>query len=206
MSMPEYDDSRGVTPVVDNILARLRAAETSPTAANLPNRSRPSPALAADIDCVDDEVVPQSDRWPLPGLAPMTRVRTSFGDVHAVALRKGDLIKTRSGEFKPIVWLNRIMLDERFLAEKPDANPVRIQAGALGPSTPMSDIMVSPRQVVCPTPKAALHERREAGELTQKPGVIRQRETGLSYTMFHLGEAAEVQCDGIFLLLEPPKA
>ena len=28
--------------------------------------------------------------WPLPGLAPMTRVRTEFGDVPAFALRKGD--------------------------------------------------------------------------------------------------------------------
>ena len=29
--------------------------------------------------------------WPLPGLAPMTRVRTSFGDVHAITLRKGTM-------------------------------------------------------------------------------------------------------------------
>ena len=33
----------------------------------------------------------------------MTRVRTSFGDVHAAALRKGDEVLTRSGEYKPIL-------------------------------------------------------------------------------------------------------
>ena len=38
------------------------------------------------------------EQWPLPGLAPMTRVRTSFGDVHAIALRKGDEVLLRSGE------------------------------------------------------------------------------------------------------------
>ena len=134
----------------------------------------------------------------------MTRVRTSFGDVHAVALRPGDLVKTRAGGFQPIVWLNRVLLDEQFLAEKSDSNPVRIQAGAMGPATPSSDVLVSPRQIVCPSPKSSLSERREAADLLSKPGVMRIRETGLSYTMFHLGEPAEIQCDGVFLFLAPP--
>ena len=73
-----------------------------------------------------------ANRWPLPGLAPMTRVETSFGKVHAVALRKGDEVKTRSGEYRKIVWLNRILLDESLLNVMPDANPVRIRAGAIG--------------------------------------------------------------------------
>ncbi len=74
----------------------------------------------------------------------------------------------------------------------------------MGPSTPSSDILVSPRQIVCPSPKSNLNERREAAQLLAKPGVTRIRETGLSYTLFHLGEPAEVQCDGVFLLLAPP--
>ncbi len=175
---------------VSGILARLKAHKDD-DAPQARKASKP-------------EIEPNEDRWPLPGLAPMTRVRTSFGDVHAVALRVGDLVKTRSGEFKKIVWLNRVLLDEAFLSDKPDSNPVRIHAGALGPSTPSHDLMMSPRQKVCPTAKANLQERREAGDLTSKPGVMRQRETGLSYTMFHLGEAAEVQCEGVFLLFEPP--
>ena len=143
------------------------------------------------------------DRWPLPGLAPMTRVRTSFGDVHAVALRKGDMVQTRSGEFKPIVWLNRVMLDAQFLEEKEDSNPIRISAGSVGTATPASDVMVSPRQVVCAGSKPGGAQRREAGDLVERPGVKRQRETGLSYTMFHLGDSDEVYCDGIYLLFEP---
>ncbi len=198
MSIPAENHRKTVVPVVSRILSRLRPDESTPAnSKNKPQVSDAGPGL-------DAEEPASSDRWPLPGLAPMTRVRTSFGDVHAVALRNGDLVKTRSGEFKPIVWLNRVLLDERFLAEKNDSNPIRIQAGAMGPATPTCDVLISPRQIVCPSPKSNLTERREAAQLLAKPGVTRIRETGLSYTMFHLGEAAEIHCDGMFLLLSPP--
>ena len=145
------------------------------------------------------DVMPSRDRWPLPGLAPMTKVRTSFGDVHAVALRKGDLVETRSGEFKPIVWLNRVLLDQDFLNEKTDSNPIRIQAGSVGQATPSADILVSPRQIVSSDQK----QRCGAGDLVARAGVDQQRETGLSYTMFHLGDPEDVYCDGIYLHFEP---
>lgn len=145
------------------------------------------------------QTAPSPDRWPLPGLAPMTKVRTSFGDVHAVALRKGDLVETRSGEFKPIVWLNRVLLDQEFLNEKTDSNPIRIQAGSVGQAVPSEDILVSPRQIVSSDRK----QRCEAGDLVERAGVDQQRETGLSYTMFHLGDPEDVYCDGIYLHFEP---
>lgn len=140
------------------------------------------------------------DAWPLPGLAPMTRVRTSFGDVHAAALRKGDPVLTRDGSHKPIQWLTRINLDERLLAEKPDCNPVVMAAGSLGAQVPANDIMVSPRQIVTPDGRSSLSRAQEAAALTSRPGVRRLRETCLSYTIFHVGEAAEVYCEGAFLM------
>ena len=138
--------------------------------------------------------------WPLPGLAPMTRVRTSFGDVHAAALRKGDEVLTRSGEYARILWLTRIRLDEHILAEKPDSNPVVIAAGALGPNLPMQEIIVSPRQIVCEDANIGFTGNHEAASLTSRPGVRRVRETCLSYTMFHVGRPAEVYCEGTFLV------
>lgn len=140
------------------------------------------------------------EAWPLPGLAPMTRVRTSFGDVHAAALRKGDEVLTREGEYLPILWLNRICLDERILIEKPDCNPVVLAAGALGSQVPATEIMVSPRQVVCAGANVGLDAGREAAMLVSRPGIRRLRETSLSYTMFHVGRAAEVYCEGMYLL------
>lgn len=144
-----------------------------------------------------------ADRWPLPGLAPMTRVSTSFGEVHAIALRKGDLVETRDGEFRPIVWLNRIMLDQAFLNSKPDSNPVEIRAGAVANGVPKADIMVSPRQVLCPSKASGLPPSVEAGALKSRAGVSRRKETGLSYTMFHLGAPADVLCEGVYLRFVP---
>ncbi len=139
------------------------------------------------------------DAWPLPGLAPMTRVRTSFGDVHAAALRKGDEVLTRSGDYAPILWLTRIRLDEQILAEKPDTSPVVIAAGALGPGLPAQEIMVSPRQVILADASSDLGADLEAAELVTRPGVRRVKETCLSYTMFHVGRPVEVYCEGAFL-------
>lgn len=139
------------------------------------------------------------EKWPLPGLAPMTRVRTSFGDVHAIALRKGDEVLLRSGEYKPILWINRIKLDEHILNLKPDSNPVVLAPGSLGMQAPANEIMVSPRQVICADDKCGLSSEREAAMLVSRSGVRRLRETGLSYTMFHLGESADVYCEGLYL-------
>lgn len=140
------------------------------------------------------------EAWPLPGLAPMTRVRTSFGDVHAAALRKGDEVLTRDGSYKSILWLTRICLDEQILSEKPDCNPVVLAAGSLGPQVPASEIMVSPRQMIGADNKSGLARNQEAAALVSRPGVRRLRETCLSYTMFHVGEPAEIYCEGTYLL------
>ena len=142
----------------------------------------------------------RSQWWPLAGLAPMTRVRTIFGDVHAIALRKGDEVLTASGEYKPILWLNRVLLDAAFLAEKPDSHPVCIRAGAFGGKSPAHDIMVSPRQIV----EDRSGDLVEAAALIGTPGVTRFCETGLSYTMFHLGRPETVIVEGARLRTAPP--
>ncbi len=143
---------------------------------------------------------PKLDAWPLPGLAPMTRVRTSFGDVHAAALRRGDEVLTRSGEYRAIQWLTRIRLDEQLLREKPDCNPVVLAAGALAPQIPSHEISISPRQIIVSDGQTALMRNQEAANLVTRPGVRRLRETSLSYTMFHVGQAAEVYCEGVYLM------
>lgn len=199
--MSKTDAQRGPvseTPVV-RIVSRFRDAKDGAKrrlSRPLSSEVQPTPEMAEDVE----------GRWPLPGLAPMTRVETSFGKVHAVALRKGDPVKTRNGEFRKIVWLNRVLLDQSLLNEKPDANPVLISAGSLGNAAPAKDVMVSPRQLFCPGPKDSLESPAEAATLESRSGVNRQKETGLSYTMFHLGEPAEVECEGVFLLFEPPGA
>lgn len=136
--------------------------------------------------------------WPLPGLAPMTRVRTSFGDVPAAALRKGDEVLTSTG-YRRILWLNRIHLDEHILKLKPDSNPVLIASGTLGGRLPAKDIIVSPRQIVAADDENGLTRDREAAMLLSRQGVRRIIETSLSYTMFHVGDSADIWCEGLYL-------
>ncbi len=138
----------------------------------------------------------QLERWPLPGLAPMTRVRTIFGDVHSIALRKGDEVLTKGGEFLPILWLNRIKLEAHILNTKPDSNPIVIGPGTFGNS---GELMVSPRQMICGDNTSGLSDPREASTLVSHAGVRRLRETGLTYTMFHVGREADVYCEGLYL-------
>lgn len=210
MKSAEDDQGHGLV----RALSRLSGVGSRNPAASretLVNQARAAKRAAQNKTFAEDDVksrlnvtrtaVRQADleMWPLPGLAPMTRVRTSFGDVHAAALRKGDELLTRTGEFLPIVWLNRINLDEHVLNLKPDSNPIVLAAGALGAGAPAKEIMVSPRQIICADDVSGLSRPREASMLISRPGVRRLRETSMSYTMLHVGEPAEIYCEGLYL-------
>ena len=82
---------------------------------------------------------------------------------------------------------------------KPDSNPIVLAPGALGPNAPSSEMMISPRQIVCGDDVSGLSKGREAAMLISRPGVRRLAETCLSYTMFHVGESADVMCEGLYL-------
>ncbi|MDF0599510.1 Hint domain-containing protein [Psychromarinibacter sp. C21-152] len=136
-------------------------------------------------------------RWTLPGFAAMTRLSCSFAEVHAGALRARDLVRTRHGEFVPILWVKRFQLDDDFLARRPDAQPIRIRPHALGPGLPDADILLSPGQRLAPVPGRFAQPVR-AGDLLDLPGVFRQPETSVCYTLFRLGAPAEIRAAGLY--------
>ncbi|MGR3513914.1 MAG: Hint domain-containing protein [Paracoccaceae bacterium] len=178
---------------------RLRAGASRMKAERARERHDAANAQKAEALHHPPKETPTLEAWPLPGLSPMTRVRTNFGDVHAAALRRGDEVLTRNGTYQAIQWLTRIRLDEELLKEKPDCNPVIIAAGALAPQIPAQDISVSPRQIIVADGSTTLMQSIEAAKLCTRPGIRRLRETSLSYTMFHVGEAAEVYVEGMYL-------
>lgn len=185
-------DSTGNVFDLSRVLERVRVDE------------RPvSKPRARIIDDFEGEVFDTSKRWPLGGFAPMTRISTSFGEVHAIALRPGDAVRTAQGEYKKIVWLDRVILDEQFLSGMPDANPMRITADAFGRGLPAADVMLSPRQLLSRNPRLDIQTATEIADLGRRPGVFRQPETGLSYTMFHVGEPADILCEGLVVRVEP---
>lgn len=196
--------SRDVNSAFDmsRVLERVRRPSVRPSLI-VDNTQQEAMQAAVDKIESDADVQVRTDVWPLPGFAPMTRISTSFGDVHAIALRKGDLIRTARGEIKPIVWLDRVILDDRFLNDMPDSNPIKITADAFGRGLPKVDVMMSPRQKFGLNSRLPLEAETEAADLLSRPGVYRQPETGLSYTMFHLGEPADVLCEGLAIRITP---
>lgn len=142
--------------------------------------------------------------WTLPGFGPLTRVTTSLGDVPAQALRERDLVRTRSGDFKRIVWLDRITLDEEFISLHPDSLPVHIRPNALGRGVPSHDVYLAPRQPIAPAANK-LNGRYEEGalDLIGRPGVFRKAEAMYTYTLFHVGEPAVVQVSKMFVDVDP---
>lgn len=133
----------------------------------------------------------------------MTAIACCFGNVPAAALRERDRVRARDGSFVQILHLSRSVLDQDFLTRHPDAMPIRIRAGALGPGLPAADVLVSPSQHIAAIP-GRLPAPRRAADLLAVPGVYRQPETGLSYTQLILARAAEIQAHGLWFAVDGP--
>ncbi|MDJ1007078.1 MAG: Hint domain-containing protein [Paracoccaceae bacterium] len=173
---------------IDAILKEVGTPAKAPSAPPKPRRRVPG-------------VKPRD--WTLPGFGPLTRITTALGDVPAQALRERDLVRTRSGDFKPIVWLDRIVLDEEFISLHPDALPVHIKPNALGRGIPSHDVYLAPRQPIDNRANklAGLHD--VAMDLIGRPGVFRKAEAMYTYTLFHLGEPQVIQASKMFLQVDP---
>ncbi len=73
-----------------------------------------------------------------------TRLRTPRGDVAVEQLAVGEDLLTAAGEAKPIVWIGHRQIDCRRHPQPQLVRPVRVRAGAFGPSQPQRDLMLSP--------------------------------------------------------------
>lgn len=142
-------------------------------------------------------------RWTMAGFGPMARISTSFGEVHAQALRVGDMVRTPEGEMKRIIFIDRFKLDAGFLDDVPDAHPVCIMKGALGTNLPRTDCVVSPRQLMGVGRQSVDLDYREAADLLGQPAVYRKEETLFTYTRFHCGEPVLARVEGVWTRIEP---
>lgn len=74
-----------------------------------------------------------------------TLILTDRGEVAIETLRTGDLVRTRDNGLQPIRWIGSRRLDAATLRRRPDLQPIRIKAGALGENLPAQDLLVSPQ-------------------------------------------------------------
>ncbi len=73
-----------------------------------------------------------------------TRIATPVGEVPVERLEIGNAVITRFGGYQKIKWIGRQSFAARFVKSNCDQIPIRIAAGALGPSLPKRDLFVSP--------------------------------------------------------------
>ena len=71
-------------------------------------------------------------KWTLPGFGGKSRVLTSFGHLPIEALRRNDPLKTSSGSYTKVTWIDSIGLDAEFLSSHSQAQPIYIPAGSFG--------------------------------------------------------------------------
>lgn len=84
-----------------------------------------------------------------------TLIETEAGFVTVENLKVGDKVLTRDNGFKEISWIGSVQLSAAQLQDNPNHRPIRISAGALGPDTPSSDLLVSPQHRVLVRSKIA---------------------------------------------------
>jgi len=74
-----------------------------------------------------------------------TLIDTPTGPRAVETLAPGDLVRSRSGAERELVWVSSQQVSGEAIARHPNLRPVRIQAGALGAGKPTHDLWVSPQ-------------------------------------------------------------
>lgn len=141
--------------------------------------------------------------WALPGFAGKSRVTTSFGNLPIEALRLRDPVKTSSGEFLEVKWIDKLQLDAKFMSLHPEANPILIPRGSFGRMSPDCDVMVSPAQQLRMPRHSSDMSATSAQSIVGRGQVARKPQNGFTYYLFHCGEPASVSIEGLWFDVTP---
>ena len=143
--------------------------------------------------------------WTAPGLGPMTPVPTMLGMMPAGALRERDLIRTESGEYRPLTGVDKMVLDEEFLSLHPEALPVMVRRDSIRRGVPKVDLMLSPGQPL--TPRIRTESGcRVALDLVGRPGVTRKAEAMFTYIVLEVAQPSTVAIDAFRIEIGPADA
>jgi len=108
-----------------------------------------------------------------------TRIATPRGQIPVEKLTIGDLVKTMHGP-QPIRWIGTRAYAARFIANNPNALPIRIRRHAIAPNIPSRDLYVSPDHAIAEG-GVLIH-----AHLLQNGVSITQPETTADIEYFHL--------------------
>ena len=77
-----------------------------------------------------------------------TAIQAADGEVSVEKLQIGDLVRTVSGDLKPVVWIGYRSYSSRFAGVNPNVIPVTFKRGSLGGGLPVCDLTVSPKHAM----------------------------------------------------------
>ncbi|WP_171054032.1 Hint domain-containing protein [Arenibacterium halophilum] len=157
-----------------------------------------------------DETRAASDRtapvkWTLPGFDGKCRIATIFGDLPIEALRRRDKVKTITGAYREILWIDKIRLDADFMARHHAAHPVHIRAKAIGGTYPARTMLVSPGQMIWSPNVSGQFTAVPAARLVGLPGVQTLPRGDITYYRFHTGNDEKISIDGAWFCVGPDR-
>lgn len=141
--------------------------------------------------------------WGLPGFGGKSKVQTSFGQVPIEMLRRNDPVKTLSGAFLKVSWVDSINLDHEFLSSHSHAHPILIPAGSLGQGAPLVDMLVSPAQKIQASALAGNSLLKPALELVGRARINKKPQTAFTYFLFGCETVCSVHIDGVWCSTSP---
>ncbi|MEC7257240.1 MAG: Hint domain-containing protein [Pseudomonadota bacterium] len=161
-------------------------------------------AAPAPAQAKSDRTAPVS--WTLPGFDGKCRIATIFGDLPIEALRRRDKVKTITGAYREIVWIDKIRLDADFMARHHSAHPVHIRAKAIGGTQPSRTMLVSPGQMIWSPNVSGQFSAVPAARLVGLPGVQTLPRGDITYYRFHTGCDEKISIDGAWFCVGPDRA
>lgn len=146
---------------------------------------------------------PPQSKWSLPGFFGKSKIQTSFGNLPIEALRRRDQLKTITGSYVEVEWVDQIKLDMEFLEQHPEAQPIYIPKNSFGATLPNQNMLLSPAQTLKTTGPIGDDDLQFAMALTSRPHISRMPHTGFTYYLFHCGAPAVVNVDGLWVGTSP---
>ena len=181
---------------LDSLLARVSERVGDVRADDRRAAGRPEPTGPAIPDAE-----PEGGRvtWNLPGILGPTHVSTTFGEVPAHLIRPRDRLRTKDGDYLPVIRIDEYKIDDEFLLHQPDAKPVVVKSGSMGGTVPSRDAFFSPGQAIMRPTGGVKHELAQARDISSLQYALDRSVGQLSYFVFHLARPALVRCEGIWV-------